>query len=182
LTAETDPTTGEASIEPGNARRLFGIGWKRLLLLLGGLVVVVLAVIQAVPYGRDHTNPPVTAAPTWDSPATERLFADACADCHSNLTDWAWYTSVAPFSWLAQKDVDDGREALNLSELGRTEIELAEIAELVRSGEMPPWQYRLIHADARLSEAEKEALIRGLNATLAGIAEAADPTRGEEGE
>jgi hypothetical protein len=29
--------------------------------------VVIFALIQAIPYGRNHTNPPVQAEPKWDS-------------------------------------------------------------------------------------------------------------------
>jgi hypothetical protein len=71
--------------------------WRilRLLLIVG---VVVFVAIQLVPYGRDHTNPPVTAEPRWDSPQTRTLAVSACFDCHSNETAWPWYTNVAPFS------------------------------------------------------------------------------------
>jgi len=110
----------------------------------------------------------VTAAPAWDSPETEELFASACGDCHSNLTKWPWYTNVAPVSWLTQRDVEEGRSTLNLSELGTTEVEVGEIAEIIREGEMPPWQYTLVHGGARLSDQEKEALISGLQASLSG--------------
>ena len=51
-------------------------------LLVG--VVIVLAAIQFVPYGRDHKNPPVTGEPKWDSPGTHELYNRACKDCHSN--------------------------------------------------------------------------------------------------
>ncbi len=37
----------------------------------------------------------------------------ACWDCHSNETRWPWYSSVAPVSWLVQRDVDEGRDELN---------------------------------------------------------------------
>lgn len=84
-----------------------------------GLIVgvVVFALIQLVPYGRDHDNPPVTQAPEWDSVRTEQLAVDACYDCHSNETEWPWYTNIAPMSWLIQRDVDGGREELNFSEM-----------------------------------------------------------------
>jgi hypothetical protein len=29
---------------------------------------------------------------------------------------WPWYSHVAPISWLVQRDVDEGRRKLNLSE------------------------------------------------------------------
>lgn len=138
-------------------------GWKRLTAYgLIGLVVI----IQAVPYGRSHSNPPVTAGPQWDTPRTEALFMRACGDCHSNLTKWPWYTNVAPASWLVQMDVDGGRDALNLSQLDSTQLEIGEIAEVIREGGMPPWQYTLIHRGAGLSDQEKADLIRGLTATL----------------
>lgn len=72
--------------------------------VLGTLLVLLLA-IQLVPYGRDHTNPPVVAEPAWDSPATRALFVRACADCHSNQTVWPWYSHVAPVAWLVAHDV-----------------------------------------------------------------------------
>ena len=64
----------------------------------------VLLIIQFVPYGRDHTNPPVIAEPAWDSPQTRALFFRACADCHSNETKWPWYSTIAPASWLITRD------------------------------------------------------------------------------
>ena len=131
------------------------------LLALLGLFVL----IQFVPYGRDHSNPPVTAEPAWDSPQTRALAAAACFDCHSNETTWPWYTSVAPFSWLTQNDVDSGRATLNFSEWDRPQ-EAGDVAEVIAGGEMPPWYYRLIHSGARLSDQERQQLIAGFRATF----------------
>jgi hypothetical protein len=84
-----------------------------------GAAVVLFALAQAVPYGRNHENPPVQAEPIWDSPRTRQLAKRACFDCHSNETTWPWYTNFAPFSWLAYNDVTGGRSALNFSEWNR---------------------------------------------------------------
>ena len=127
-------------------------------------LVASLVVIQLVPYGRDHTNPPGGRQIAWDSPRTHELMTDACMDCHSNLTKWPWYSNVAPISWLVQKDVEDGREALNLSTDG--EVEVDEMIEAIREGSMPPWQYKPTHPGARLSDQETQDLIRGLEATF----------------
>jgi len=129
-------------------------------------LVVALAVIQAVPYGRDHTNPPVRAEPNWDSKRTRQLAVGACFACHSNQTEWPWYSSVAPSSWLTQNDVDEGRRVLNFSEWDRPQGS-EEAADAVRGGEMPPWQFKILHPESRLSDSEKQQLIRGLEATLA---------------
>jgi hypothetical protein len=64
---------------------------------LGAVVVFVL--LQAVPYGWSHSNPPVTANAPWPSPQAESLARAACYDCHSNETEWPFYSYVAPMSW-----------------------------------------------------------------------------------
>lgn len=144
------------------------LAWPR---AAAGLAVAVLALgflIQLVPYGHDHSNPPVTAEPAWDSPQTRQLARRACFDCHSNQVTWPWYSNVAPLAWLIQSSVDEGRSALNLSEFDRPQEEAGEAAETVQEGSMPPRDYLLLHPDARLSDADEAALIRGLSATLGG--------------
>ncbi len=132
---------------------------KRGLIALAGLMIV----IQFVPYGRDHTNPPVVAEPAWDSPTTRQLAVRACFDCHSNETVWPWYSNVAPLSWFIQSEVDEGREELNYSEWNRPQ-EGDESAETVREGSMPPTMYALTRA--RLTDAELATLEAGLVATF----------------
>jgi hypothetical protein len=134
--------------------------------VLGGILLF--GLIQLVPYGRDHSNPPVNGKPSWDSPETRALAVNACFDCHSNETKWPWYSNVAPASWLVQSDVDRGRETLNFSEWNRPqEVETEEMEEVIRGGSMPPWYYLVQHSNARLSGTEKDQLIRGLDATIA---------------
>ena len=122
--------------------------------------------IQVVPYGRGHENPDVLREPRWDRPGTRELFFRACKDCHSNQSEWPWYSSVAPASWLVQRDVDEGRSHFNVSEWGRAENHGDEAAEKVREAEMPPWFYLPAHPEAQLSDREREALIAGLLATF----------------
>lgn len=138
--------------------------------LLGGLGVVVAGflLIQLVPYGRDHTNPPVAAEPAWNSPATRALAVRACFDCHSNQTVWPWYSNVAPVSWLLQHHVDEGRALLNFSTWGTGPEHGDRAARLVESGEMPPSTYLLLHPEARLSDTERQQLAGGLQQTLGG--------------
>jgi mono/diheme cytochrome c family protein len=137
--------------------------------LLRGLVAVValFLVAQVIPYGRNHKNPPVTQAVKWDSARTEQLAAGACFDCHSNLTNWKWYTNIAPISWLVYADVKGGRETLNFSEWNRPQADAGDIVESVQGGSMPPFQYKPLHAGGRLSSAQRDELVRGLQRTLA---------------
>lgn len=124
-----------------------------------GFVVLLLA-IQLVPYGRDHSNPAITAEPAWDTPRTRELSQVACFDCHSNEVVWPWYSNVAPISWLVQNHVDEGRRKLNFSEWDRKQ-ETDEVVESIEDGDMPPGYYLLTHRAARLSAADEQALIDG---------------------
>ena len=136
---------------------------RRLALMLGGGLVALLLVIQLVPYGRDHANPPVTKAAVFHSATVDQIVTDSCADCHSNLTKWPWYTNVAPASWLVMNDVKEGRTRLNLSEWNKPQPPLDEIVEKIQSGEMPPLKYKVMpnHSKARLSSKQKQELIAG---------------------
>jgi mono/diheme cytochrome c family protein len=137
--------------------------WFVRLFLIGAIVFVV---IQFVPYGRAHDNPPVTQPVEWDSAHTEQLFNDACADCHSNETEWPWYSNIAPQSWFVQRDVDVGREELNLSELDREQDEIKDLIEVIADDEMPPQRYTFLHPEAKLSEGDKQRLMNGLARTF----------------
>lgn len=139
---------------------------RRIIIIMAVLVVGGFLLIQLVPYGHNHTNPPVVQEPQWDSPQTRALAARACFDCHSNETAWPWYTNVAPASWLIQHDVEEGRRQLNFSEWNKPQREARNAGRVVQRGEMPDPKYLPLHPDARLTDAEKQALIQGLNTSL----------------
>jgi hypothetical protein len=140
--------------------------------LMWTLLAVVL--IQFVPYGHSHTNPPVTKEPAWDSPETGQLFHRACYDCHSNQTVWPWYSYVAPMSWLLERDVNGGRSHMNFTEWDKPQKHAKDVGDEVTKGDMPPWFYLPMHPAARLNAAEKQALIDGAAKSL-GPQEAGDP-------
>ncbi|QOP43418.1 cytochrome C [Sulfurimonas sediminis] len=136
---------------------------KKILLIAVGLFII----IQLIPYGRDHTNPPVIAQVKWDSPKTKALFDRACADCHSNETKWPWYSNIAPISWSIYYHVAEGREHFNVSMWGvQKKNKGDEAAEEVEEGEMPLASYLIAHPEARLTKEEKQALIAGLKNTF----------------
>jgi len=130
-------------------------------------VVLAFAAIQLIPYGRNHSNPPVVAEPNWDSTETSRTFARLCGDCHSHQTVWPAYSSIAPVSWLVQSDVDEGREHFNVSMWNvQKKNEGHKAAEAFAEGEMPPWFYTIPRPETRISDREKAAFRTGLEATF----------------
>jgi mono/diheme cytochrome c family protein len=139
---------------------------KKILLIMLGVFTAGFLLIQLIPYGRGHTNPPVIAEPPWDSLQTRASFMQVCGDCHSNETIWPWYSHVAPVSWLIQHDVEEGREYLNVSEWGTREFEAEEAAEVYKEGEMPPLQYYPTHPEACLSAADRSDFMQGLITTF----------------
>jgi hypothetical protein len=131
--------------------------WGRGLLVLLGLAVL----IQFVPVDRE--NPPVVSP--VDAPAeVEAILERACFDCHSNTTDWPWYSRIAPGSWLMASHVRKGRKNLNFSDWPTFDFEaqdllFGDIREEVSEGEMPLGSYLLLHPEARLTAAERKTLV-----------------------
>ena len=146
----------------GAARRLSRREWG----ILAATLVALFVVMQLLPVGAPRSNPPVVAEPPWDSPRTRELFFRSCADCHSNLTRWPWYSRVAPVSWLVAHDVKEARSHLNVSEWHLPQRDADEAAEEVREGEMPLPLYLPLHPQARLDAATRAELVAGLAATF----------------
>lgn len=138
--------------------------WMKLTFWIG---LALFAVIQFVPYGHAHANPPVTRAAAFGPGAGLDIARGACFDCHSNESTWPWYSNVAPMSWLIQRDVDEGRNHLNFSEWDQPQEKADDLVKVVQEGEMPPFTYTLLHPDARLTDDERATLIASLRELLA---------------
>lgn len=125
------------------------------------VVVIVVVGIQFVPV--DRSNPPVQAV-VAAPPEVYEVLERACFNCHSNQTEWPWYSHVAPVSWFVVGHVHEAREHVNFTEWntlspGDQADKIRECWEEVEEGGMPLASYRLMHPEARLSDADK-GLIR----------------------
>lgn len=118
--------------------------------------------LQLVPYGWRHENPPVTERAPWPSEQARSIAAASCLSCHSNETDWPWYSYIAPMSWLIRRDVEEGREDLNFSTWDRDDGRADDAIESILDGDMPPRRYVLVNPGARLSSEEERALVDAL--------------------
>lgn len=92
------------------------------------------------------------------------ILKKACYDCHSNNTDYPWYSYIQPFHWFMDYHIESGKEELNFNEFGsytprRQKSKLRAIENNLKDGTMPLWSYTLIHRNAILSEAEKSLII-----------------------
>ncbi|MBU0678654.1 MAG: heme-binding domain-containing protein [Verrucomicrobia bacterium] len=117
------------------------------------LLILAVGAIQLVPV--DRTNPEVETEIATSS-NVHSVLRRACYNCHSNETEWPWYSRVAPISWLVARDVHEGRDNMNFSTWNRLTLNEQSVAirrcwKKVEEREMPPWFYLLPHPEARLS-------------------------------
>jgi hypothetical protein len=141
----------------------------RLLKTVGKVLAVIVGIfllMQAVPYGRTHSNPRTSREPQWDSPRTRELAKRACFDCHSNETRWPWYADLAPFSWVVERDVEAARSDVNFSAMDLPQNLAEWSGNSVLTGNMPPVKYKMAHPEANLTKEETAELAHGLDATL----------------
>ncbi len=129
--------------------------------------VVVMVVIQAIPYGRNHTNPTPTGEPQWANTATRDIIVAACYDCHSDNTKYPTYASIAPISWTVQHHIDEGRGKLNFSEFATNKRGFDDVIEVIRNGSMPPGYFTAfgMHPEAKLTKQQVATVIAGLEQT-----------------
>ncbi len=97
------------------------------------------------------------------------ILQQSCLDCHSNSTNYPWYSNIAPISWIIANHVNEGKEHLNFSawenyNKNQKEHMLDELEHVVKLNKMPLKSYLLMH-DVALSELEKKFLLEWVATT-----------------
>ena len=136
---------------------------KRILLI----VLAILVIIQFIGPARNISSTQSANAieKHYEVPDTvKKMMEVSCNDCHTNNTDYPWYTNIQPVGWWMQWHVNDGKRHVNYEEFAsytpkRQYKKLEETAEMVKEGEMPLGSYLWIHHDAKLSEQQKQLFI-----------------------
>ncbi len=126
------------------------LGW-----LLAGLLLIQFVRIQVPPAPEASPADEIQAPPKVTA-----ILKRSCYDCHSNHTDWPWYSHVAPIAWEVNSHVKNGRNWLNFSIWNRYDKEkkiklYKGIAESIERT-MPPVDYLWIHKKARLSKEDRD--------------------------
>jgi hypothetical protein len=143
---------------------------RRGAILVGLAGAMAVAGLQLAP-GPKRTNPAVVPAHTLQSSTAvsgdvHALLRRACMNCHSNETQWPWYSYIPPVSWDMAHDVGKARKALNFSEWAtgpgkRPAVAMGYLAAIcadVKSRRMPLPKYLLLHSEARLSDQDRAAI------------------------
>jgi hypothetical protein len=132
--------------------------------LLIGALVLLAASLSTAPVKTAAADAPLLAGAEVP-PEVQTILERSCQDCHSEHTRYPWYSYVAPVSLLIGRDVKAGRARLDLSHWSEYTVTrrmrfLSEMANQVEQHEMPLAIYTLMHRDARLSEADVQAVFR----------------------
>jgi hypothetical protein len=128
--------------------------------VLGLLLVLAGIQLYRSPRNTGATEGPQSIVAREKIPADVRkILTRACYDCHSNSTKYPWYASVQPSAWWLAKHVREGKAELNFSEFAvydtkRAVRKLQAVADEVHERHMPLKSYLLMHAEAKLTDAE----------------------------
>jgi cytochrome c len=162
--------------------------------MLIGCAVLVLASLTAAhvhPFGDAGLYEPRGQDGGEDAPiiavshlplSARAILAEKCADCHSNQAHAPVYGRLAPASWLMERDIIEARRGMNLSLWNTYSAEqqqtlLARILHEAKLHKMPPLQYRMVHWNARITDADLEIL--GQAAHNPGAQQSSASTAGE---
>ncbi|HXC65589.1 MAG TPA: heme-binding domain-containing protein [bacterium] len=111
------------------------------------------------------------------------LFQRACFDCHTTKTVWPWYHAIPGVKQYLDHHVAEGDRGLDLTNgvpFGSDDHDpmdhhLWHIGRMVASGKMPLWDYALMHPDARLTDAERQTIVRWTQDSFADLSTTAGP-------
>lgn len=139
----------------------------KLLKITGLVLLVVLVGLQFFPAETNHSTvvPSTDFVKTYETPEqVAQILRASCYNCHSNNTDYPWYSKVQPVGWLLEDHINKGKEVLNLSEFGsysgrRQQSKLTSMINQIEDDKMPLPAYTFIHREARLSKEKKKTLL-----------------------
>lgn len=144
---------------------------KRILMIL----LIILLGIQFIQPGKNNqsmemANDISKVVTVPDS--VHALLKTACYDCHSNFTNYPWYSNLQPLGWWLKDHIDEGKSHLNFQDFAlvkandryptvalRQDHKLDEVIETVESGEMPLKSYTIIHGEAKLTAAQQKMIV-----------------------
>jgi hypothetical protein len=93
-----------------------------------------------------------------------KIMKTSCFDCHSNSTQYPWYSNITPVNYWMADHVKEGKKELNFSKWGdyslkRKEHKMKEFYEQVEKKEMPFDSYTWTHSEANLTDAQIKIIV-----------------------
>lgn len=143
----------------------------KLLKWIGSVLLILLVGMQFISTrsNQSTTVPSTDFVKTYKVPENVgNILSVSCYNCHSNNTNYPWYSRVQPVGLYLENHIIKGKEELNFGEFGDYSIrkqksKLKSMISQVEKGEMPLKSYTFIHRDARLSKEDKKTLVNYFN-------------------
>lgn len=133
--------------------------------VLLGLLVVFILMQMIRPNKNDSRNDINHISTVINVPdQVQGILKKSCNDCHSNFTNYPWYSEIAPVSWYLASHVNDGKKHMNLSDWTvynkNQQIHiLKDFEEVLETHEMPLKSYLILHKDAEMTAEQYEVLM-----------------------
>lgn len=135
--------------------------------VIGLVLLVVLVGLQFFPirFNRSAKVPSSDFVKTYKVPElVAQMLHTSCYNCHSNNTNYPWYSRVQPAGWFLENHINKGKEELNFSEFGayssrRQQSKLKSMISQIEDDKMPLASYTFIHRKARLSAEDRKSLV-----------------------
>ena len=135
------------------------------------ILYALLAILIIIQFIRPEKN--LSGDNTYDvstkyamTPEVKTLLHDACYNCHSNKSEYPWYSNIQPIAWWLQNHIKEGKQHLNFSEFTNRRIavqnhKFEEMVELVEEKEMPLKSYTWfgLHPEAKITDAQRQVII-----------------------
>jgi hypothetical protein len=129
-----------------------------------------MVVVQFIPttYNQNELLPANDFLNYYKAPiAVNNKILISCYDCHSNNTNYPWYSKIQPAAMFLEQHIEEGKAELNLSEWPsyserRKKSKIKSIISQLKDDEMPLYSYTLIHQNASFTRDEKLTVISWL--------------------
>lgn len=145
------------------------LGRNRLRIMARKILIGLAVVFVLIQFIRPERNQSPGAQPNgietrYSIPANvQQVLKYSCYDCHSNNTNYPWYTNIQPVGWWLQSHVNDGKRHLNFDEFTtysekKAKHKFEELEETTKTGWMPLESYLIMHGDAKMTPQQAEEM------------------------
>lgn len=146
------------SLKPTQMKKVKKIGW---------LLLFVFIIAQF--FGPEKNEGNLTSLATFieeTNPPEEvfKIMKSSCFDCHSDTTNYPWYSNITPVNYWMDDHVKVGKKKLNFSKWGeyslkRKEHKMDELYEEVEKKNMPLDSYTWTHSEANLTDVQIKLIV-----------------------
>lgn len=140
---------------------------KKILKYFFIVVLLALVGIQFIPanVNKQEYIPYTDIRYVYDVPdKIMNILENSCYDCHSNNTNYPWYSHIQPIRLIMDNHIKEGKKKLNFSEFSnysnrRKKNKLKTMAEQIKKKKMPLPSYLWMHPEATINQTKLDTIL-----------------------